>query len=130
MTEIKPIDLESLPKVWAWDDGKTDEAMQGIYIKYEAPYGYGIFTMEYDDIQFFEHISETDPRIKTQKMRVMTAEELNDIYCDNMRDFRLATPDACTIFIGFCFEDMDNRLKGYEYSTDRGRTWNKCEVAE
>ena len=129
MSEIKPIDLDALPKVWAWDDGKTDETMQGIYIKYEAPYGYGIFTMEFDDIQFFKHISETDPRIKTPKMRVMTAEELNDIYWEFGKDFRFkCDEDIHFSAFDWCVSEM--QIVGCEYSTDRGKTWNKCEVPE
>lgn len=129
MSEIKPIDWDSLPKVWAWDSD-PNHAKEVVLFRIEKsgsmPF-YCFFNKDFAVNQWM-FISETDPRIKTPKMRVMTAEELNDIYWEFGKDFRFKTCER-TYFtpidkpIGIIDEDD-------EYSTDRGRTWNKCEVPE
>jgi len=129
MSEIKPINWDSLPKVWAWDSD-PNHAKEVVLFRIEKsgsmPF-YCFFNKDFAVNQWM-FISETDPRIKTPKMRVMTAEELNDIYHEFGKDFRYkidgnnmhSCPPTNTCY----------NLEGAEYSTDRGKTWNKCEVAE
>jgi len=129
MSEIKPIDWDALPKVWAWDSD-PNHAKEVVLFRIEKsgsmPF-YCFFNKDFAVNQWM-FISETDPRIKTQKMRVMTAEELNDIYWEFGRDFRCKISD-CIYFSPL--EDSDDSLSDDdEYSTDRGKTFNKCEVAE
>jgi hypothetical protein len=128
MSEIKPIDWDALPKVWAWIKN-PDACRQGHYIKMVDPGIYSI--LEGESVGYYSFISETDPRIKTQKMRAMTAEELNDIYWDScMKDFRFRYSPAGDIKMSPPREMVIELLSGSEYSTDRGKTWNKCEVEE
>ena len=132
MSEIKPIDWDALPKVWAWDAGYEDNATECIWLG-------GVKREEFECcvkkqyqiiVRYFEFISETDPRIKTPKMRVMTAEELNDIYWEFGKDFRYRINSLAPIF-GFYNYSLGTKIESNEqYSTDRGKTWKKCEVAE
>ena len=63
------------------------------------------------------------------KLRVMTAEELNDIYWEFGKDFRFkCDEDIHFSAFDWCVSEM--QIVGCEYSTDRGKTWNKCEVPE
>jgi len=129
MSEIKPIDWDSLPKVWAWDSD-PNHAKEVVLFRIEKsgsmPF-YCFFNKDFAVNQWM-FISETDPRIKTPKMRVMTAEELNDIYWEFRKDFRYKV-SHCVYFTPL--DDYDNGVSAYdEYSTDRGKTWQKCEVPE
>lgn len=133
MSEIKPIDWDilnnawdSLPKIWAWDDGCLNDAVFGVYLK-KDPTHYQILKANFET-EWFMFISETDPRIKTPKMRVMTTEELNDIYWEFGKYFRVKYINGaigCTLIF-----DLGTDLSNMEYSNDSGKTWNKCEVAE
>lgn len=127
MSEIKPIDWDSLPKVWAWI--RTPESCrQGYYIRKVQEGTYAI--LEGENVGYYSFISETDPRIKTQKMRVMTAEELNDIYHDFLRGFRFRfSPNGDVLMRPP--ESINYEISsGSEFSTNSGKTWEKCEVPE
>ena len=130
MSEIKPIDWDALPKVFGWNNGYTGNAIECIFLGKTRHNEFECFakTIHQTVIRRFENISETDPRIKTPKMRVMTAEELNDIYWEFGKDFRIKYTSGAKGFGVIC--DVGTNLHSMEYSTDRGCTWNKCEVAE
>ena len=129
MSEIKPIDWEGLPKVWAWDSD-PNHAKEVILFRIDEsgsmPF-HCFFNKDFVSSQWVS-ISETDPRIKTPKMRVMTAEELNDIYWEFGKDFRYKAQGVEVLFCPPSFAYHD--LIICEYSTDRGKTFKKCEVAE
>lgn len=138
MSEIKPIDWDALPKVWAWNVDNEDTCQQGVFIG-KVDGNFKVISECHVCLRF-DKISETDPRIKeirvspvcdsyrTPKMRVMTAEELNDIYCDTMKNFRMKYANGSIVFHHNFLPKND--LSNCEYSTDRGKTWAKCEVAE
>ena len=61
-------------------------------------------------------------------MRIMTAEELNDIYWHQRENFRVKYANGAVGF-SVIFDEF-TKLDKMEYSTDRGETWLKCEVEE
>ena len=64
MNEVKPIDWDSLPKVWAWitDNGNVIGLQQAVFL--EKIDGYYRCLVDTQSIVCFEYISITDPRQK------------------------------------------------------------------
>jgi len=126
--EIKPIDWDSLPKVWAWQD---DVALAELvcYMSNDGGESLPHLAIKKDITpKWYANISLTDPRPK-KKTRLMTAEELNDIFWQVGKDFRLREDSKGLIFTTMDYH-IDQEFSEFEYSMDRGVTWQKCEVEE
>ncbi len=132
MSEIKPINWDALPKVWAYTKDELKSAKEAVFLE-KAGFGGYKCLMKNLDIWWFDTISEIDPRIKTPKMRVMTAEELNDVYWKVGKDFRIRliwNPSDLNYTYCLVDQDLNHNFDRWEYSIDRGVTWLKCEVEE
>lgn len=93
ITQIKPLDWDSLPKVWASSSLYADQSKCGVLMGVDKdsinPYRVLYFSdIDEPIIDFFDTISLTDPRPK-KKTRLMTAEELNDIYWQAGKDLKI-----------------------------------------
>jgi hypothetical protein len=131
--EIKPIDWDSLPKVWAFDNEKK-YGVEGVLIanNKNSHHPYVILTLSMSEpflphFDEYKNVTQADPRPK-KRMRTMTAEELNDIYFDCGKYFRVKYFNEAIGCIPIF--DLGSDLSNMEYSTDRGDTWNSCEVEE
>lgn len=124
--EIKPIEWDSLPIVWAWGFD-VNKAEKCTLLKTEEISGLNMVLNNECKVFFAVNISRNDPRPK-KRMRTMTAEELNDIYWQAGKDFRFKYGNGVFVFEIHIMPETD--LTMCEYSTNRGVTWLKCEVEE